>query len=364
MTSHRSARLVAEFLVLGLTAALLATATPSSAVAGRGHGHGHKGKVVWDSTAFYAGAGAVAAHGRVPRREDEGEAAGQAARRLANLRQDQELEEGKFAISGTLDWYGTHKVRVSTAGRHRFNRSKKVDVFTTYAPRGNPADHAFLTHRGVRYSVDPCKTIKYAVNADDVGAGGIYLAQVGMAQLSWATGIKVRYVGTSHQIPFQTEVTRLPAKQNLLIAWADEAEIPRFVTDPAIGIGGPFRIKRARDGAGRRVLMSTQGAVVLNTNAYNSGDYTQGYFGLKPVWGKTILHELGHAFGLDHVTPADEMMHPGAVQPNPDGSYSGLYGAGDLAGLATNGLGQGCFRKDNRSRDGARARIQDPQPLP
>ena len=136
------------------------------------------------------------------------------------------------------------------------------------------------------------------------------------------------------------------------------------MTAPAIGFGGPFRIKRARDGAGHKVLMSTQGGVALDTNAYLSGDYTQGYFGAKPVWGKTILHELGHAFGLQHVTPADEMMHPGAVLPYPDGNHAGLYGAGDLAGLATNGLGQGCFRPDHRSREEAPTRIQVPRPLP
>ena len=36
----------------------------------------------------------------------------------------------------------------------------------------------------------------------------------------------MKYVGTSHQIPFQTDRTRLPANQTLLIAWADESELP------------------------------------------------------------------------------------------------------------------------------------------
>ena len=35
----------------------------------------------------------------------------------------------------------------------------------------------------------------------------------------------------------------------------------------------------------------------------------------------------------------------------PDGNFRGLYGAGDLAGLATNGLGQGCFRKVRSFRE-------------
>ena len=367
MTPRRTVRVVATLLALALS--LTAGATTAPAGAGHGHGHrGHQGKVVWDSTTFYPG-GAVAAHGRVP-----------GGKKLVKLQvklpggwrtfaKTRSSRKGKFAIGGTLDWYGRHKVRVSTTGRQAFNRSTKVTVLTPYVPRGNPADRAFTVgaqrpDKGLRYSFNPCKTVKYVVNADDVGPGGIYLAQLGMAQLSWATGIKVKYVGTSHQIPFQADETRLPAGQDLLIAWADEAELPAFVTTPAVGFGGPVTVKRARDGAGRRILMSTQSAVALDTNAYLSGIYTQGYFGPNPPWGKVILHEIGHAFGLAHVTPADEMMHPGSVLPYPDGSYAALYGAGDLAGLATNGLGQGCFRKDNRSREEAPARIRAPQPLP
>ena len=38
-----------------------------------------------------------------------------------------------------------------------------------------------------------------------MGPNGILLAQLAMAQISAATGITVKFVGTSHQIPFQTE---------------------------------------------------------------------------------------------------------------------------------------------------------------
>ena len=54
-----------------------------------------------------------------------------------------------FAITGTLNWYGSDKMRASTSGRHRFNRSNTANVFITYTPRGNPADHVFLNHKGV-----------------------------------------------------------------------------------------------------------------------------------------------------------------------------------------------------------------------
>jgi hypothetical protein len=375
VTLHRCGRIVAVYLVLGLVAALLAAATPTPAVAGRGHhhhGHDHhghhgpRGKVVWDSTSFYSGTADVTAHGRVPGRGAKVKLQVKIPggwHSFAHTRSSK--KKGKFAIAGALNWYGSHKVRVTTSGRHAFKRSTTANVLISYAPRGNPADHVFLGDRGVRYSFDPCQTVHYVVNADDVGPSGILLAQLGMAQASQATGIPVKFVGTSHQIPFQTENTRLPRHQDMLIAFADEAELPAFVTTPAIGFGGPVQVHAARDGHHRPVWQTKQAAAVFDTNAWFSGNYDWSYQGTKPNWGETMLHEFGHAFGLDHSPGADEIMYWQAGDGvYPDGLFRGQYDAGDLTGLATDGLGQGCFHRVNRFREGAPARIQAPQPLP
>ena len=151
--------------------------------------------MVWDSTAYYANGGAVAAHGRVPGGKTKVKLQVKVPGGWQTFASTKSSRKGKFAITGTLNWYGSHKVRVSTSGRHRFNRSTTASVLMTYAPRGNPADHVFLNHRGVRYSFDPCKTVRYVVNADDVGPNGILLAQLAMAQAAAATGIPVRFVG-------------------------------------------------------------------------------------------------------------------------------------------------------------------------
>ena len=373
MIRHRLVRLVAAFLVLGLTAALLAAITPSPAVAGRAH-HGHadkqdkkgkKGKVIWDSTTFYAGSGAVAAHGRVPGGKKKVKLQVKLPGSWHTFATTKSNKKGKFAIAGTLNFYGTHKVRVSTSGRHAFNRSTKANVFYTYAPRGNPADHVFLSSRGIRYAYNPCKTVRYAINGDDVGPAGVLMAQMAMAQISMATGIQVKYVGASHQIPFQKKHTRLPRNQDLLIAFADEVEMPDFITRSALGFGGPVQLHAARDGRNRPVWEATQSAAVFDTNKWFSGQLDYGFVGTKPLWGEVMLHEFGHAFGLDHSNGADEIMYFQAGNGvYPDGYFRGLYGAGDLTGLAIDGLGQGCFRSVRGFRGGAGARILAPQPLP
>ena len=117
------------------------------------------------------------------------------------------------------------------------------------------------------------------MNADDVGPNGILFAQLAMAQASAATGIPVRYVGTSHQIPFQTQNTKLPGNQDLLVAFADEAEMPEFVTKSALGFGGPVQLHAARDGRNRPVWESRQSAVVFDTNKWFSDDLERSFLG-------------------------------------------------------------------------------------
>jgi hypothetical protein len=54
-------------------------------------------------------------------------------------------------------------------------------------------------------------------------------------------------------------------------------------------------------------------------------------------WNTTILHELGHAMGLDHVSNSRQLMYP-MLQRN-------LYGlqSGDKAGLYKLGRASGCI---------------------
>jgi hypothetical protein len=61
-------------------------------------------------------------------------------------------------------------------------------------------------------------------------------------------------------------------------------------------------------------------------------------FGTGKSQGNVILHELGHATGLEHPTAKGEVMDAELTSADPAG-----YAAGDRAGLAAVGARAGCI---------------------
>lgn len=351
-------RLPAALLATVLTSSLVAVvgATPAEAAGRSGS------KVRWDVTSYVAGTDRLEAHGKLAGKRRKIQLQVKTKGRWITIGSHKSKRSGKFRVSARLDWYGDHKVRVRAAGRGpRFVKSTTASISGGYAPVGNPADYDLLgTSSATSWRFDPCRTVRYKVNADDTGQAGLDAARLAMAQLSYATGIEVKYTGTTHMIPAADDSARLPRRTNLVIAWGTNAEVPAFAARGADGLGGPRRGFYARAVGGQRVQMTTEAGVTLLTESYGTA-YTPGFESTGvPGIGHLLLHEIGHAFGLDHSVGTDEMMFGGAWSPDADGVYRSRLAAGDLTGLAEVGLGKGCLRPVNGRLS---ARAQAPAPL-
>jgi hypothetical protein len=180
---------------------------------------------------------------------------------------------------------------------------------------------------------NPCKPIRYAINMNGYDESYRAVITEDIARVATATGFQFDYVGDSTIIPVQADPWGYPyndflqgtAPYDIIISLTNET-----ITDL---VPGPI--------AGRAWLNwvhypDKDGRFFVASVTIDMGDL----FG-HPVWagdgvGPMLLHELGHAIGLDHVTDPTQIMYPLLSGPN-------TYGAGDLRGLWLSGAVRGCL---------------------
>ena len=325
-----------------------AQATPADRTTQRGS------FVVWDSTVIFAGLGKIRAHGKVPGGKRKVALQVKVKSSWQTIQTTRSNGKGKFRISSRLNWYGGHKVRVIAPGRKAFIQKKKVKVVPQYSPVGNRKDYNFIHGNSVKanYRFNPCQKINYRINSEDVGREGKALVKAALIHVSWATGLKFRYVGKSKLIPYNLpDRKHYPRNTDLVIAWATHAEVPDFVKRSAAGFGGPRWLYPARNSKGQRTWMTTEAGVTLSTDYWYDGFAHNFFDNTRATIGELILHEVGHAVGLDHVPAASqEIMNGRGYYRYPDGYYKGLFNLGDLNGLSKVGLKQGCLKQVRRGR--------------
>ncbi|MGH8888491.1 MAG: cell wall-binding repeat-containing protein [Acidothermaceae bacterium] len=176
---------------------------------------------------------------------------------------------------------------------------------------------------------NPCRAIGWRLNAPGIDAALTQTINTEFAALGRATGMTFRYDGTTSFIPQQSTVSSEP--DDLVVTIAARSASDFLADNPgAVGYGG-WEASTLPDGN----WQITKGYVVMDQATVT--ELPEG-IAAGETTGALLLHELGHAVGLQHAAKATEIMYP-ALNPQTPSTYS----ADDLMGLTKVGHGAGCI---------------------
>jgi len=185
--------------------------------------------------------------------------------------------------------------------------------------------------------------VKYAAKTKKGRASALKDVKTAMAKVSSATGITFRYAGTSTIVPRKNKyglvrVSSPKQSAELLVAWSKQSRSDgrTNLVSSNHGVGG-FRTADGVTSKGVRGSVITSGYVNLASERMSL--YKPG-FGKGMTRGTVLLHELGHAVGLEHVNDRSQLMNPVFVKRTTKTAYA----KGDLAGLNAVGRGAACLR--------------------
>jgi hypothetical protein len=162
--------------------------------------------------------------------------------------------------------------------------------------------------------------------ADSPDAGYNFLCFVGRTPLTWASSNLILYVNglsPAQQAALQVALVQWESDAHFNVAFTSDPRSAGVVIDAApLGSAQPGYTE---DGyttvsyrCDPRCAFDHADMVLSSTAALTSTN-----------WVSTILHELGHVAGLNHVSRPSEVMYPYLTMSSPV-----MYGSGDQAGLA------------------------------
>ncbi|WP_138732066.1 matrixin family metalloprotease [Modestobacter excelsi] len=203
-------------------------------------------------------------------------------------------------------------------------------------PMSVPSDDGFaflqVQDDGVTpVAYDPCRPIHYVVRPENEPTGGRSLIADAVDEVSAITGLQFVDDGETSEDPSSARPLFQPDRYGdrwapVLISWATAAEVPDFAGAP-VGLG----VSRAASAEGEGLAVYLSGSIELDADHFTE---LLSVPGGRAQARATVLHELGHVVGLDHVDDRTQLM-------DAQGSADVLdFAAGDLAGLAQLGAGE------------------------
>ncbi|GAA3592606.1 hypothetical protein GCM10022223_04120 [Kineosporia mesophila] len=188
---------------------------------------------------------------------------------------------------------------------------------------------------------NPCQqAIVWRVNLSGWPAGQrpamLKQIQTAVARVTKVTGMKYRYAGTTTFIPRQENLASAPA--DIVVAVINPKTTNFSFSENSLGYGGVlWATWYGGDGEGAAVVRGYAVLIPSGMNKLKPG------FGPGNRQGNVILHEMGHATGLDHVRSKAQQMFPDLTAKSPNG-----FATGDVQGLTKLGTKAGCISVPSR----------------
>jgi len=192
------------------------------------------------------------------------------------------------------------------------------------AGRGDPDAYRFTAKvNGVPIHWNKCDRIGFRVYTKGAPPRAIAQSREAVRRLNQASGLRFVYKERSRVQAGRFDGYARDTK--LVIGWST----PRRSEVQGAGIGGPQWTSTGE---------IINGFVLLNSKVALEPGFGPGpKYGVQGTIGQVLMHELGHAVGLNHVKNQPQIMYPTATRK------MATWGAGDRNGLLRVGKRRTCF---------------------